>query len=84
MTVDYKRRYPNRLKVIRQNAGYTQRHVASLLGHKTSVMLCSWENETIMPSGTNLIKLCIIYNKAPHELYPEYHQEIIEQHFFFL
>lgn len=79
--VDYKHRaYPNMLKVIRQNAGYTQRQIARLLGHCTSNALCEWEQERAMPNGTNLIKLCILYGKTPKELYPEYHHRI-QQHF---
>ena len=73
--MDYKRRqYPNRLKVIRQNAGYAQRQIARLLGLGNANALCAWENEHTMPNGTHLIKLCIIYGKTPKELYPEYYQ----------
>ena len=74
--MDYRNRlYPNMLRVIRQNAGYQQRQVAKLLGHNSAATLCDWENEKRMPSGTNLIKLCILYNKTPKDLYPEfYHQ----------
>ena len=77
MIVDYKhRRYPNRLKVIRQNAGYSQLHVAKLLGQRSSVSLCDWENEKIMPNSTNLIKLCILYEKTVQELYPKYYERV--------
>ena len=79
--MDYKHRhYPNRLKVIRQNAGYTQQSVAKLLGHNNAVTLCDWENEKTMPNGTNLIKLCILYDKTPQQLYPEYCQRV-KRHF---
>jgi DNA-binding XRE family transcriptional regulator len=71
------------LKVIRRKAGYTQRRVARMLGHSNAVTLSQWENEKSMPSGTNLIKLCILYGKQPHELYPEY-CERIEQYFRFI
>jgi transcriptional regulator with XRE-family HTH domain len=64
------------LRVIRQNAGYQQMHVAKLLGHKNSVAVSDWENEKRLPSATNLIKLCILYEKTPQELYPEYCQRI--------
>ena len=81
MPVDYpNRQYPNRLKVIRQNAGYTQQQIARLLGHSNSNALCAWEKEHTMPNGTNLLKLCIIYRKTPKELYPEYYLRI-EQYF---
>lgn len=75
--MSYKRRpYPNRLKVIRQNAGYSQQYVAALLGHNNAVSLCEWENEKAMPNGTNLMKLCILYDKTPRELYPDYYQRV--------
>jgi transcriptional regulator with XRE-family HTH domain len=78
--VNYKQQhYPNMLRVIRQNSGYTQRRIAKLLGHKNAATLCDWENEKIMPSGTNLIKLCIIYDKTPRELYPDYYNHIAQQ-----
>jgi transcriptional regulator with XRE-family HTH domain len=81
ISVNYKRRpYPNMLKVIRQNAGYSQQHVAKLLGQNNAVKLCNWENEKTMPNGTSLMKLCILYSKTPEELYPQYYQRI-EQYF---
>jgi transcriptional regulator with XRE-family HTH domain len=67
------------LRVIRQNSGYTQRRVAKLLGHKTPATLWDWENEKTMPSATSLIKLCILYNKTPRELYPDYYDHIAQQ-----
>jgi len=77
MNVDHRNRtYPNRLKVIRQNAGYEQRYVAKLLGFNNQIALSRWENEKRMPNGTNLIKLCILYDATPKELYPEYHQRV--------
>jgi DNA-binding transcriptional regulator YiaG len=54
-----------------------------LLGHNNVVTVSEWENEKTMPSGTNLIKLCIIYEKLPQELYPEYCKRI-EQYFRFI
>ena len=81
MPVDYThRQYPNRLKVIRQNAGYTQQYVARILRHKNSNALCLWEREKVMPNGINLLKLCLLYNKTPRQLYPEY-CEHLEQDF---
>ena len=71
-------KYPNRLRVIRQNTGYTQRQIAYLLGHPDANKVCSWENEHTMPNATNLIKLCIIYGMTPRELYPEYYQQVAE------
>lgn len=78
MSVDCRRPFPNRLKVIRQSKGHTQKQVAKLLGYKNASLLSAWENESSMPSATNLIKLCIIYNKATRELYPEYYQRVAQ------
>jgi hypothetical protein len=47
-----------------------------MLGYRNSNALCAWENEHTMPSGTNLIKLCMLYRKTPAELYPEYVAQI--------
>jgi transcriptional regulator with XRE-family HTH domain len=80
--VDYlNRQYENRLKVIRQNAGYSQRQVAKFLGLKTYSSLCDWENEKTMPNATNLIKLCKLYNKSPNDLYPDYYRYSEERSF---
>ncbi len=79
MSMDYRRPFPNRLKVIRQSTGYTQRQVAKLLGFKTPSLLSDWENEKSMPNATNLIKLCILYNKASRDLYPEYYQQVAQR-----
>ena len=76
MSVNYERPYPNMLRVIRQNAGYPQLYVATLLGHNNAVTLSAWENEKSMPNGTNLVKLCILYGKTLRELYPQYWQEV--------
>ncbi|MEO6520602.1 MAG: helix-turn-helix transcriptional regulator [Mucilaginibacter sp.] len=60
------------MKVTRRKAGYQQQHVARLLVDVNVSTLSLWENEWYMPSGTSLIKLCILYGKTPQELYPEY------------
>lgn len=72
------RHYPNFLRVARQNAGYQQKQVASLLGHDHSTTLCDWENEKRMPSAINLIKLCVLYNSTPQDLYPEYCEQFLQ------
>lgn len=78
MSVDKNSRiYPNRLQTFRKSAGLKQQHVAILLGLNNPASLSDWENYKQMPNGTNLIKLCIIYNKTPEELYPEYFQELL-------
>ncbi|MBW4888473.1 helix-turn-helix domain-containing protein [Mucilaginibacter sp. HMF5004] len=67
------------LRVIRQNLGLNQKHVSKLLGHKRSAMLSDWENAKAMPSSINLMKLCIIYNKTPKQLYPEYFERLADR-----
>jgi DNA-binding transcriptional regulator YiaG len=84
MCVDYKQQlYPNKLKIIRRKARYTQQHVAMLLGHNNTVTISAWEKGKTMPSGTNLMKLCILYEKLPQELYPDYYNRI-QQYFRFI
>lgn len=79
MTVGYQdQTYPNRLRVTRKIAGYQQQHIAQLLGLNNVTTLSNWENEKSMPSGTNLIKLCILYDKTPKELYPHYYRTITQ------
>lgn len=72
MNVDYIcRHYPNMLKIIREDARYTQRQVAKLLGHNNSKMLSEWENDKKMPNAENLIMLCALYDKTVGDLYPD-------------
>ncbi|QTE35875.1 helix-turn-helix transcriptional regulator [Mucilaginibacter gossypii] len=82
--MDYKQQqYPNKLKAIRRKAHYTQERVATLLGHNNTVTISAWETGKAMPSGTNLMKLCILYEKLPQELYPD-HYNRIQQYFRFI
>lgn len=77
MTVGYRNQpYPNMLKVTRQNAGYQQNYISKRLGHRCNRLLSLWENEKVMPGGTNLIKLCILYNSTPQTLYPDYFDHV--------
>ena len=67
---------PNRLKLHRKMSGLTQRQVAQLLGFQSVTQLSQWESGADMPSGGNLLKLGIIYNTYPNELYFEYYQSL--------
>jgi len=73
--------YLNSLRIIRENAGYQQKHVAARLGLSETVSISQWENGRAMPNGANLIKLCVLYRKNVRDLYPE-HVELIEREFF--
>ena len=73
------RPYPNKLQLFRKSAGLNQQHVITLLGLNNPTTLSEWENYRQMPNGTNLMKLCIIYNTTPQEIYPEYFGILIIQ-----
>jgi len=77
MSMDYgSRPYPNKLQTFRKGAGLQQRQVAALLGLNNPTSLSDWENRKQMPSGTHLIKLCILYDKTVQEIYPEYYEQL--------
>ena len=73
-----RRPIPNRLKMHRRLHGMSQRQVATLLGFQTAAQVSQWESGTAMPGGTDLIKLGIIYNTFPNDLYFEHYQELRE------
>ncbi len=75
----YGRKFPNTLREFRRKFGYTQSHVAGLLGHTDRTRLASWENGTAQPSLDNAIKLGIIYRTIPNELFPEKHKRHREE-----
>jgi len=62
---------PNTLRLHRKTLGYTQRHVAKVLGLHDTVPLSQWEKGVKLPSTVNLIKLSLIYRTYPNELYCE-------------
>ena len=77
MRVDhYSRQFPNRLRVIRRNAGLKQRQVAEYLGYANAAHVSSWENERVMPNGANLVRLSVLYGRSVRELYPEYYRRV--------
>lgn len=77
MGVDYEgQHYPNKLQTFRRSAGFQQRQVAALLKISNPATVSDWENCKKMPSGTNLIKLCILYNATPQEMYHDYFQQL--------
>lgn len=62
---------PNNLKEIRKACGLTQVAVAKRLGFHSTDRISKWEYGTMYPHMVNLLKLSIIYDKRPEELYPE-------------
>ncbi|WP_367914590.1 helix-turn-helix domain-containing protein [Leadbetterella sp. DM7] len=70
------RPFPNRLRTFRKTAGFQQQYVAKLLGLNNHPSLSAWEHGKQMPNGMHLIKLCILYNTTPSELYPDLYEKI--------
>jgi len=62
---------PNNLKQCRKACGLTQVAVAEKLGFHSSDRISKWEYGQMYPHMVNLLKLSIIYDKKPEELYPE-------------
>jgi transcriptional regulator with XRE-family HTH domain len=75
--MDYgSRPYPNKLQTFRKGAGLQQKQVAALLGLNNPASLSYWENYNQMPSGVNLMKLCILYGKTIEEIYPDCYKRL--------
>jgi len=56
-------RFQNHLLKYRKERGYSQKHVAFLLGHKDNSQVCNWEKGVKIPSLKNAIKIAVIYHK---------------------
>ncbi len=67
----------NNLKEFRTEVGLRQLDVACRLGFISTERISKWEKGLAFPSMFNLFKLAVIYNKLPHELYPEYFKNLI-------
>lgn len=63
-----------RLKYLRENNGYKQKEVASLIGVKNNT-LSSYESGVRQPDFDTLIKLADIYNRSVDYLLRGYNQE---------
>ena len=50
--------YPNQLRRYRKKAGFTQKQVAKLIGHKTAGHISRYENGIKMPSLATALKIC--------------------------
>lgn len=63
------RHFPNRLRRYRKLEGFTQKEVAHLLEVQSEVLVSNWERGKFLPSGINLMKLCLLYKALPQDLY---------------
>jgi transcriptional regulator with XRE-family HTH domain len=71
-----KRLVRNRLKRFRRIAGMKQLEIARKLGMKCTERISRWEKGTASPNLENLLKLSLLYQAPPHELYPDYMEEL--------
>ncbi len=60
---------PNSLKEARIACGLSQVEVAEKLGLESHDRISKWEHGRMYPHMVNLLKLSVIYNKRPEELY---------------
>ncbi len=67
--------FQNKLRRFRRLFGFTQKEAAQRLGLSCRSILSHWERGERMPGGEDLIKLCVLYQTLPGELYPELTKE---------
>jgi transcriptional regulator with XRE-family HTH domain len=68
-------RVPNKLKMFRRCAGYSQKKVARMLGLSDTSTLSRWEHGISVPSMVQVFRLSRIYGTWPHELFTDlWHQ----------
>jgi len=66
----------NNLVLYRERMGFTQQHVATLLGTGNSSLLSKFEQGHRLPSFVTALKLAIIYRVPVDFLYSELYAEI--------
>ena len=73
----------NRLWIHRKKMGYSQRHVAKLLGHKSPARVSDYERGRGLPNLQTVLKLqtilCATVDTLYKDLYLETKQEVIER-----
>ena len=73
----------NRLWIHRKKMGYSQRHVAKLLGHKSPARVSGYERGRRLPNLETVLKLqvilCATVDTLYKDLYLEMKQEVIER-----
>lgn len=64
-------RIPNDLRLYRKRASLTQSDVAAILGlgKRGADRILRWEKGYALPNFKNLLKLSILYNVLPEQLY---------------
>ena len=69
----------NNLWIARQHAGFGQKTVARLLGHKSRSVISEYENGRLLPSLETALRLSVVYGRPIRELYPELYRQIWEE-----
>lgn len=67
---------PNRLWIIRKQAGYPQKWVAALLGSPSLSLISEYERGSKLPSFLSALKLELIYQTPLGELYPLVYEKL--------
>lgn len=62
------RQFPNAIKRHRKINGYSQKRLAKKLG-VSGTHISLWENGKLLPGFINVLKLCVIFQVSPFELY---------------
>jgi transcriptional regulator with XRE-family HTH domain len=69
----------NSLRLYRRKSGLSQKHIASLLGYRSTTTVSSYERGTKAPQLTNLLKLEIIYRIPVSFLYWDHYQGLRQE-----
>lgn len=69
----------NSLKLYRKRMGFRQKHVAALLGHHDSSLLCIFEIGRRFPTLADALRLGIILRVPIEFLYPELYDRLREE-----
>ena len=70
---------PNLLWKHRKLKRFSQKFIKRKLKLNSVSVISRWEKGEVMPSGDNLLKLCALYGKDVHDLYPEVFIEAQEE-----
>lgn len=65
----------NKLWIARQRAGYPQKWIAGLLGHRSTSSVSEYEHGRALPDLRTALKLEVIYQASLAELYPQLYAE---------
>ena len=71
-----KNKHINNLVLYRERMGFTQQHVATLLGKSDPTVLSKFEQGHRLPSFVTALKLAIIYRVPVDFLYSELYSEL--------